>query len=95
MIFILEIAGGAYAYAKRDQVETQLAKGVEKAVSKNYGVTTDTSSKAFTKVIDWFQQEVIIVIGDSSAANLAWIGFLVQMPIRSKFLDFDHSLSFF
>jgi len=58
LIFILEIAGGAYAYAKRDQVETQLAKGLEKAVNKNYGVTTDTSSKAFTKVIDWFQQEV-------------------------------------
>lgn len=58
LIFILEIAGGAYAYAKREVVETQLAKGVEKSVSKSYGDASNTAGKGFTKVIDWFQQEV-------------------------------------
>merc|ERR1719354_152235 len=58
IIFILEIAGGAYAYAKRDLIEEKLVKGITNAVKMNYGDKTNTAAKGFTKAIDWFQQKV-------------------------------------
>jgi len=57
LIFILEIAGGAYAYTKRDEVEKKLTEGLQKGVTTEYG-KDDTASKGMTKAIDWFQENV-------------------------------------
>ena len=57
LIFILEIAGGAYAYSNQDVVERQLTAKVKEAVKQNYD-QDDTSSEGFTWAVDWFQQEV-------------------------------------
>jgi len=57
LIFILEIAGGAYAYTKRDEVEEKLKEGLTEAVTSEYG-KNDTASEGMTKAIDWFQENV-------------------------------------
>jgi len=58
LIFILEIAGGAYAYTKRDEVEEKLTEGLKKAVTKEYGKEDDTAAEGMTKAVDWFQENV-------------------------------------
>jgi len=58
LIFILEIAGGAYAYTKRDEVEKKLTEGLQKGVTTEYGKDDNTASKGMTKAIDWFQKNV-------------------------------------
>jgi len=58
LIFILEIAGGAYAYTKRDDVEKKLKEGLEEAVTDKYGKDDNTASKGLTKAVDWFQENV-------------------------------------
>jgi len=57
LIFVLEIAAGAYAYTKREKVEQKLTEGVQKGISTNYG-KTDKASLGLTIAIDWFQQTV-------------------------------------
>jgi len=57
LIFILEIAGGIYAYTKRDEVESQFTSKVKTVVEENYGESGDTG-KAFKTAVDWFQKTV-------------------------------------
>jgi len=57
LIFILEIAGGIYAYTKRDTLQASLEKHLKTGVNDNYG-QSDTASVAMTKAIDYFQQKV-------------------------------------
>jgi len=57
LIFVLEIAAGAYAYTKREKVEQQLEAGVKKGISTIYG-KTDKASKGMSIAVDWFQQTV-------------------------------------
>jgi hypothetical protein len=57
LIFVLEIAAGAYAYTKREEVEKALTKGVQDGVKKTYG-KDDKASKAMSVAIDWFQKNV-------------------------------------
>lgn len=57
LIFILEIAGGAYAYTKTEAVEKKLTSGVQDAISKSYG-KSDKASMGLTIAIDWFQATV-------------------------------------
>jgi len=57
LIFVLEIAAGAYAYTKQDEVEAQLVAGVQKGIKENYG-KDDKASKGLTIAIDWFQSNV-------------------------------------
>lgn len=57
LIFVLEIAAGAYAYTKRDKVEKALTKGVQTGIKKNYG-KADKASLGMTIAINWFQQKV-------------------------------------
>jgi CD151 antigen len=57
LIFILEIAAGAYAYTKQDEVESKLVSGVQEGMNKNYG-KDDKASKGMTVAIDWFQTNV-------------------------------------
>lgn len=57
LIFVLEIAAGAYAYTKREKVEQKLADGIQRAINDNYG-KSDKASQGMTIAIDWFQQTV-------------------------------------
>lgn len=57
IIFLLEIAGGIYAYTKRETIQKTLEKQLKTGVNKNYG-EEDTASKGMTKAIDYFQQKV-------------------------------------
>jgi hypothetical protein len=58
LIFILEIAGGAFAYTKRDLVEEKMINGLTKTVTTNYGVTDNIAAKGLAKALDWFQENV-------------------------------------
>lgn len=57
LIFILEIAAGAYAYTNKEKVENELTKKIKETVASNYGENSKTG-EAFTKAVDWFQQNV-------------------------------------
>lgn len=57
LIFILEIAAGAYAYTKTDAVEAKLTAGVKDGIKASYG-KDDKASKGLTVAIDWFQENV-------------------------------------
>lgn len=57
LIFILEIAAGAYAYTNKEKVEKELTDKIKETVKTNYGGAGNTGD-AFTKAIDWFQQNV-------------------------------------
>ena len=57
LIFILEIAGGAYAYTNRDEVEKKMEKKVRETVLIRYGGPGDAGN-AGTKAVDWFQQKI-------------------------------------
>lgn len=57
LIFVLEIAAGAYAYNKRAAVEKKIASGVKKAIDENYGKPA-LASVAITKLVDKFQQKI-------------------------------------
>lgn len=57
VIFILEVAGGAYAYSNRKQVQEKLTKGVQGGVLVTYG-RNDTVSIGISHAVDWFQQNV-------------------------------------
>jgi len=73
LIFILEIAAGAYAYTNKEKVESELTKKIQETVSTNYGGAGNTGD-AFTKAVDWFQQNVECCGTNSSAdwATSAW-----------------------
>lgn len=60
LIFILEIAAGALAYAKKDEMEEELTKNIQKIIMDNYSDDheADAATKGFVKAIDWFQIEV-------------------------------------
>jgi len=57
VIFILELAGGIYAYTKTKDLQTELETGVKEAIKTSYGNSTNADDE-FTKAIDWFQQNV-------------------------------------
>lgn len=57
LIFILEIAGGAYAYANRNEVEADLKKEMTTGISSEYGKTT-LAAKGLAKAVDYFQKKV-------------------------------------
>jgi len=56
LIFILQLAAGVYAYAKKDTIENTLAKKIKVVVKKSYGKTDTTANKGLTKAVDWLQQ---------------------------------------
>lgn len=60
LIFILEIAAGALAYAKKDEMEEELTKNIQKIIMDNYSDDheADAATKGLVKAIDWFQKEV-------------------------------------
>lgn len=57
LIFILEIAGGVYAYTNRDEVETKMEKKVSETVLISYGEPGEAGN-ATVKAVDWFQQKM-------------------------------------
>lgn len=57
LIFILEIAGGIYAYTKRDSLQESLEKHLKTGVEVNYG-QVGTAAEGVTEAIDYFQQKV-------------------------------------
>lgn len=57
LIFVLEIVAGAYAYSKRDKVQTKLTSGLRDGIQINYD-EKGTASVGLTKAIDWFQENV-------------------------------------
>lgn len=57
LIFILEIAAGAYAYNKRGVVEKKVQDAVKKGINDNYG-KPDKASLVVTKAIDLFQSKI-------------------------------------
>jgi len=57
IIFILEIAGGAYAYSNREVVQEKLTAGVKDGIQAIYGKKTKVGL-GITKSVDWFQQRV-------------------------------------
>ncbi|CAH3106953.1 unnamed protein product [Pocillopora meandrina] len=65
MIFILEIASGIMAYAKRDKVINKIEDAVSKAITNDYG---QEDKKRFTEAIDKAQQE-LMCCGVSSGAD--------------------------
>lgn len=56
-VLAMQITAGTYAYVKREKVEQKLTTGLKTGVNVNYG-KPDAASKALTKAIDWFQQNV-------------------------------------
>ena len=59
LIFILEIAGGVYAYTNRDEVEKKTEKKMREAVIKYGGYFQDgKDGNATVKAVDWFQQKM-------------------------------------
>jgi len=73
LIFILEIAAGAYAYTNKEKVESELTKKITETISTNYGEAGNTG-KAFTKAVDWFQENVECcgVTNSTDWATSAW-----------------------
>lgn len=65
MIFILEIASGIMAYAKRDKVINKIEDAVSKAITNDYG---QEDKKRFTEAIDKAQQQ-LMCCGVSSGAD--------------------------
>jgi len=57
LIFILQLAGGIYAYTKSDALQKDLAMGLDQ-MWKQYGNTNTTADKEFTEAVDWFQENV-------------------------------------
>lgn len=57
LIFILEIAAGAYAYTKKDKVEKDLETNLKDVINNSYGQELD-ADKLLTEAVDWFQQKV-------------------------------------
>lgn len=57
LIFILQLAGGIYAYTKKDSIQSELGKGLDLIVN-DYGKNSKTAEKEFNKAVDWFQQNV-------------------------------------
>jgi len=56
-VLAIEVVAGVYVYMKSDLMENQLTAGLTNGIHINYG-NTDTASKALTKAIDWFQENV-------------------------------------
>jgi len=56
LIFILQLAGGIYAYTKKDTLQEDLKKGLDQ-IQDQYGQPS-TANKEFSKAVDWFQQNV-------------------------------------
>jgi len=57
LIFVLEIAAGAYAYTKKTTVQNDLEKNINVGIKNSYGGTTD-ADKMLTKAVDWFQKNI-------------------------------------
>jgi len=57
LIFILELAGGIYAYTKKDTLQQDVAKGLDQILDF-YGNTTTADQKGFNDAVDWFQESV-------------------------------------
>jgi len=57
LIFILEIAGGGYAYNNSDKVQTELTKALKTGVNADFGETS-VAAKALTKAMNYFQKKV-------------------------------------
>lgn len=58
LIFVLEIAAGILAYRRKDELQTALAKNIEKVVDHDYQKGDTAAQKSLTKAIDWFQVNV-------------------------------------
>jgi len=60
LIFILEIAAGAMAYAMKGAMEKGFTDTLTEVVNKNYNdqPNASVSQKEFTASLDWFQKEV-------------------------------------
>jgi len=56
VIFILEIAGGIYAYTKRDTIQKSLETQLKEGINQNYG-QAGTAAEGMTKAIDAFQKQ--------------------------------------
>jgi len=56
LIFILQLAGGIYAYTKSDSLQKDFARGIDRMMD-DYGGNT-TAKVQFTKAVDWFQTNV-------------------------------------
>lgn len=61
VIFILEIAGGIYAYTKRDTIQKSLETQLKEGINQNYG-QAGTAAEGMTKAIDAFQKQVLFLL---------------------------------
>lgn len=58
LIFILQLAGGIYAYTKKDTLQKDLETGLN-TMQNMYGkANPKTADKEFDEAVDWFQQNV-------------------------------------
>jgi len=73
LIFILEIAGGIYAYTKRDSLQKELEANLKQGVNVNYK-QSGTAAEGMTKAIDYFQQKVQCcgIVGPSDWGKSKW-----------------------
>merc|ERR1712183_385771 len=55
LIFLLQLAGGIYAYTKSDVLQEDFKNGLSN-LSDLYGQKDTTANEKFTEAIDWFQQ---------------------------------------
>lgn len=76
LIFILEIAGGIYAYTKKDKIIDDFKDGFQETINNSYGQDTGTNkaNKGLTDSVDWFQKNVECCgsAGPSSWNNTKW-----------------------
>jgi len=58
LIFVLEIAAGILAYRKKDELQAEMTKNIQKVVDHDYQKADTPAQKSLTKAIDWFQKNV-------------------------------------
>merc|ERR1712080_200188 len=57
LIFMLELAGGIYAYTKTKDLQKDIQVGLKEAIVNSYGNSTDADD-GFKDAVDWFQINV-------------------------------------
>jgi len=56
LVFIMQIAAGAYAYTKKDKVIASISKTMKKEVLENYGSANNAAQKALDDAVDLLQR---------------------------------------
>merc|ERR1711890_136966 len=57
LIFMLELAGGIYAYTKTKDLQKDIQVGLKEAIVNSYGNSTDADD-SFKDAVDWFRINV-------------------------------------